>query len=108
MTRRLFRALALLLAAAAPSAFAAVNILATVPEWGALAAELGGDKVKVSVATTAMQDAHHVEARPSLISRTRNANLLVATGAELEVGWLPLIVQQSGNPAVRPGQPGYF
>jgi zinc/manganese transport system substrate-binding protein len=108
MTFRSIRYLAALLLAAAPPAFATLNILATVPEWGALAAELGGEKVKVSTATTAMQDPHHVEARPSLIARARTADLIVATGAELEVGWLPLVVQQAGNPRVREGQPGSF
>lgn len=90
------------------TAHAAVNVFATVPEWGALAEVLGGDKVKVYVATSASQDPHHVEARPSLIARARSADLVVATGAELEVGWLPLVLQQAGNPKVRPGQPGYF
>ena len=79
-------------------AHAALNVFATVPEWGALAEELGGDKVKVYTATTALQDPHHVEARPSLIARARSADLVVATGAELEVGWLPLVLQQAGNP----------
>ncbi|MEO5692073.1 MAG: zinc ABC transporter substrate-binding protein [Usitatibacter sp.] len=90
------------------SAHATLNVLATVPEWGALTEELGGDKVKVYVATTAMQDPHRVEARPSLISKARGADLIVATGAELEIGWLPLVVQQAANPKVRPGTPGYF
>lgn len=89
-------------------AHAALNVFATVPEWGALAEELGGDNVKVYTATNALQDPHHVEAKPSLIARARNADLVVATGAELEVGWLPLVIQQAGNPKVRPGQPGYF
>ena len=87
---------------------AALNVLATVPEWGALAQELGGDKVNVYVATNALQDPHHVEAKPSLIARARNADLVVATGAELEIGWLPLVLQQAGNPKVQPGKPGYF
>ena len=90
------------------SAHAALNVFATVPEWGALAEEIGGDKVKVYTATTAMQDPHRVEARPSLIAKARGADLIVATGAELEIGWLPLVVQQAANPKVRPGTPGYF
>jgi zinc/manganese transport system substrate-binding protein len=69
---------------------------------------LGGDAVKVYVATNALQDPHHIEAKPSLIARARSADLIVATGAELEVGWLPLVVQQAGNPKIRSGQPGYF
>ena len=91
----------------APAA-AALNVFATVPEWGALAKELGGDKVTVYTATNALQDPHHVEARPSLIARARGADLVVATGAELEIGWLPLVTQQAGNPKVQPGKPGYF
>jgi len=90
------------------SAQAALSVFATVPEWGALAQELGGDKVKVYTATTALQDAHHIEARPSLIARARGADLVLATGAELEVGWLPLVLQQAGNPRVQPGTRGYF
>ncbi len=78
------------------------------PEWGALTEELGGDKVKVYVATNALQDPHHVEARPSLIAKARGADLVVATGAELEMGWLPLVIQQAGNPKVQAGHPGYF
>ena len=97
----------LLLAWAMP-ALAVLNVFATVPEWGALAEELGGDKVKVYVATNALQDPHHVEAKPSLIARARGADLVVATGAELEIGWLPLVTQQAGNPKVQPGKPGYF
>src|SRR5678816_3377668 len=85
-----------------------MNVFATVPEWGSLAEALGGDDVKVYVATNALQDPHHVEAKPSLIARARRADLVIATGAELEVGWLPLVLQQAGNPKVQPGKPGYF
>src|SRR5579872_4700758 len=106
--RKILSIAALCLSAWVPGAHAALNVFATVPEWGALVTELGGDKVKVYVATNALQDPHHVEARPSLIARARSADLVVATGAELEVGWLPLIIQQAGNAKVQPGQPGYF
>jgi zinc/manganese transport system substrate-binding protein len=92
----------------AQAAHATLTVLATVPEWGALADELGGEKVKVYTATNALQDPHRVEARPSLIARARAADLVVATGAELEIGWLPLVIQQSGNAKLRPGSPGYF
>ena len=95
-------------AALAGPAWAALSVFATVPEWGALALELGGDKVSVYTATNAMQDPHHVEAKPSLIARARNADLVVATGAELEIGWLPLVLQQAANPRVQAGAPGYF
>jgi len=108
MKAHLRRLAAVLLAAWVAPAFAALNVFATVPEWGALVEELGGDKVKVYTATNALQDPHHVEAKPSLIARARNADLIVATGAELEIGWLPLVTQQAGNPKVQPGKPGYF
>jgi zinc/manganese transport system substrate-binding protein len=98
---------ALLLAPAARAA-AALEVLACEPEWGALVNELAGDKARVYVATTALQDPHHIQARPSLIAAARKAELLVCTGAELEVGWLPLLVRQSGNNAIQPGKPGYF
>jgi zinc/manganese transport system substrate-binding protein len=89
-------------------AIAALNILACEPEWGALAKELGGDKASVYVATTALQDPHRIEARPSLIARARSADLVVCSGADLEIGWLPLLQTQSGNPKIQTGQPGHF
>jgi len=102
------RILALLFLLCALPASAAVKVLATVPEWGALAREIGGERVTVTVATTAMQDPHRIEARPSLIARGRTADLIVATGADLEIGWLPLLVRESGNRRIQPGQPGYL
>ena len=86
----------------------ALNVFACEPEWAALAQELGGDKVSAFSATTAKQDPHRIEARPSLIARARSADLMVCTGAQLEIGWLPLVQQQSGNAKIQPGQPGYF
>ena len=90
------------------SASAALKVLACEPEWAALTQELGGDKATVYSATTARQDPHQIQARPSLIARARNADLVVCTGAELEIGWLPVLLRQSGNAKVQPGQPGYF
>jgi len=87
---------------------AALNVFACEPEWGALAQELGGDKVSVFSATTALQDPHRIEARPSLIARIRNADLVVCSGSELEIGWLPLLLTQSGNDRIQPGSPGYL
>jgi zinc/manganese transport system substrate-binding protein len=101
-------AIAALLALFAGPAIAALNVFACTPEWGALAQELGGERVRVYTATTALQDPHRIEARPSIIARARNADLVVCTGADLEAGWLPLVQAQSGNPAIRAGQPGYF
>lgn len=90
------------------SVHAALNVFACEPEWGALAREIGGDAVKVYTATSAMQDPHRIEARPSLIAQTRHADLVICSGAELEVGWLPLLLRESGNAKVQPGRPGYF
>ena len=98
----------ILLAAASVPALAALQVFATVPEWGALAREIGGDKVSVFTATTGLQDPHRIEARPSLLAQARRADLVVATGADLEVGWLPLVVRDSGNANIQPGRPGYF
>ena len=108
MTRSLKCMIALAAFLGAQPAHAALNVLACEPEWGALARELGGDKASVYVATNALQDPHHIEARPSLIARARNADLVVCTGAELEIGWLPLLQTQSGNSKIQTGQPGYF
>lgn len=93
---------------AAHTAHAALSVLACEPEWAALTQELAGDLARVTSATTARQDPHHIEARPSLIARARNADLLVCTGAELEVGWLPLLQRESGNARIQPGRAGYF
>jgi zinc/manganese transport system substrate-binding protein len=86
----------------------ALNVLTCEPEWAALTREIAGDKASVSSATTALQDPHRIEARPSLIARARSADLLICSGAELEVGWLPLLISQSGNSRIQPGSPGYL
>ena len=88
--------------------FAVLNILACEPEWGALAHELGGDKVSIYDATNAFQDPHHIQAKPSLLARARSADLVVCTGAQLEIGWLPILQQQAGNSKIQAGQLGYF
>ena len=90
------------------SARADLAVFACEPEWAALAREIGGDKATVFAATTAQQDPHRVEARPSLIARFHGADLAICTGAELEIGWLPLLQRQAGNPKLAEGQPGFF
>ena len=85
--RSLFNALFVFtLASFAFSAHAALNIFACEPEWAALAQELAGDKASIYAATNALQDPHHIEARPSLIAKARRTHLVVCTGAELEAG----------------------
>jgi zinc/manganese transport system substrate-binding protein len=103
------KAILLLLLLISPTlGWAQLDVFACEPEWADLTQKLAGDKVNVFSATTAMQDPHHVEARPSLIAKMRRADLVVCTGADLEVGWLPLLIRRSGNPKVQPNQPGYF
>ena len=101
-------AMGILLAVTGLSAQADLKVFATVPEWGALAKEIGGDKVRVYTATNAFQDPHRIEAKPSLLAQARQANLLVAAGADLEIGWLPLVLRDSGNSAIQNGRSGYF
>ncbi|WP_347250281.1 metal ABC transporter solute-binding protein, Zn/Mn family [Zoogloea sp.] len=107
-SKLILRLAAVVLALLALPAVAALNVFATVPEWAALAREIGGDRVQVFAATNALQDPHRIEAKPSLIARARSSQLVVATGADLEIGWLPMVLRESGNAAIQPGQPGYF
>jgi hypothetical protein len=88
-------------------AAASVNVFATVPEWAALAKEIGGDK--------AMSGRHQCPSGPpphrgqALADRPgAGSQLVVATGADLEIGWLPVVLRESGNAGIQPGQPGYF
>jgi zinc/manganese transport system substrate-binding protein len=90
------------------SAQAALRVFACEPEWAAVAHEIGGDKVEISTATTPDQDVHFIQARPSLIAQVRRADLVFCTGADLEVGWLPVLLRQAGNGKVQPGQAGFF
>jgi len=103
-----YRIFALCLLLTAGICRAELNVFATVPEWGALVSAIGGDKLRVYTATTAFQDPHRIDAKPSLLAQARRAHLVVAAGGELEVGWLPLVLRDSGNAAVQPGRPGYF
>lgn len=92
----------------AQPAVAGLRVFACEPEWKALAEEIGGELVQADNATNALQDPHYIQARPSLISKLRRADLLVCTGADLEIGWLPQLLSKANNPSVRPGQPGYL
>jgi len=87
---------------------AGIEVFACEPEWSALIEELGGAHVKASSATTALQDVHHIQARPSLIARLRRADLLICTGAGLEEGWLPVLQRRANNPRVQVGENGYL
>ena len=97
------------LAALAPRGLPAeIRVFACEAEWAALALALGGDDVDVYQATSALQDVHAIQARPSLIAKWRQADLAVCTGADLEAGWLPALAQKGNNPKVNPGSEGFF
>jgi len=98
----------LLTIAFAQPATAKLNVFACEPEWGALAKELGGNALRIYTATTGKQDPHHIQARPSLLAKARRADLLICTGAELEIGWLPILLRKTGNPRIQRGRLGYF
>jgi len=99
---------AVLLASPTAAAERPLRIFACEPEWAALAEELAGPKAKIDAGTTAQQDPHHIQARPSLIGEVRRADLVVCTGAQLEIGWLPLLLRRASNPAVQEGSKGHF
>ncbi|MGB2248887.1 MAG: metal ABC transporter substrate-binding protein [Alcanivorax sediminis] len=101
------RVLIAALCAASFGARADLRILACEPEWGQLATEIGGDLVTVKTASAPGQDAHHIQARPSLLAQVRRADLVLCNGAGLEAGWLPVLLNRGGNPAVRQA-PGLF
>ena len=107
-TMDMLRIAALVLGLAATSAASALNVFVCEPEWGSLVQELAGDKAETTVATTAFQDPHRLQARPSLIAAVRRADLIVCTGADLEIGWLPLLLRRAGNAKIQAGNPGYF
>jgi len=104
--KRLFL-IALLLSAPALSQ-AKLRIFACEPEWAALAHEIAGDKVKTHSGTTALQDPHYIQARPSLIAKVRRADLVVCSGAQLEIGWLPMLLRKANNSRAQPGARGFM
>ena len=104
----MLRITALLLGLAATTTASALNVFVCEPEWGSLVQELAGDTAETTIATSAFQDPHSLQARPSLIAAVRRADLIVCTGADLEIGWLPLLLRRAGNPGIQPGNPGYF
>ncbi len=102
------RSIGLILILAPIAAQADLNVFACEPEWAALATEIGQDRVNSYSATTALQDPHYIQARPSLIAKVRKADLVICSGAQLEIGWLPVLLQKANNRKVMPGSSGYF
>jgi zinc/manganese transport system substrate-binding protein len=87
---------------------AKLTIFACEPEWAALAEEIAQGQVKAFSATSAHQDPHYIQARPSLIAKVRRADLVVCSGAQLEIGWLPALLNKANNPKVKPGSDAYI
>src|SRR5437899_708289 len=85
-----------------------LNVVATTEDLAAIAREVGGDKVQVEALARGYQDPHFVEAKPSFVLKLNKADLLIAVGRELEIGWLPPLVTQSRNVKIQPGGPGYL
>src|SRR5437660_2168863 len=92
--------------ACALSAQAKLNVVATLPDFGSLAREVGGDKIDLVVLAKATEDPHFVDAHPSFVVSLRNADVLIDGGAELELGWLPPLLQNARNPKIEIGKPG--
>jgi zinc/manganese transport system substrate-binding protein len=105
--RKTIIAMLLSLVAATP-AFAAVNVVVTLPWIGSLAREIGKDKINVTVMVKPGQDAHALEAKPSMILAARKADIIMYDGLDLEIGYLPLVIESSKNPKLMPGQIGNF
>ena len=104
----MFRILLVAIALSAPCARAAVQVFACEPEWAALATEIAGDKVEALSATSALQDPHYIQARPSLIAGIRKADLVICSGSGLEAGWLPVLLAKGNNARIQPGTPGFL
>jgi len=92
--------------ALAISAHAKIKVVATLPDFASLAREVGGDKVEITTLAKATEDSHFVDARPSFVVGLRNADVLIDGGAELEIGWLPPLLQNARNPKIEVGKPG--
>jgi zinc/manganese transport system substrate-binding protein len=90
------------------SASAALKVITTTSDLASLAAEVGGDKVGVDSIAKGYQDPHFVEAKPSFVIKLHGADLLIAVGRELEIGWLPPLITQARNAKIQPGGPGYL
>lgn len=105
---RLLSIFALAALSQSAAAGAALNVVATTEDLASLTQEVGGDKVKVEALARGYQDPHFVEAKPSFILKLSSAQLLVAVGRELEIGWLPPLINQSRNAHVQPGADGYL
>jgi zinc/manganese transport system substrate-binding protein len=93
---------------AAPAQAKQLYVVTATTDMAALAQEVGGDKIKVESIAKGYQDPHFVEAKPSFLLKLRQADLLISVGLDLEIGWLPPLITQSGNARIQPGGAGYL
>ena len=100
--------MALALALSVPAFAKKLNVITSTTDMAALAQEVGGDKISVESIAKGYQDPHFVEAKPSFLLKLRNADLLISVGLQLEIGWLPPLITQSGNPRIQPGAAGFL
>src|ERR1051325_2844693 len=107
MKRRICLLFAAGLLAASP-AFAKLNVVVTTPDFGAIAKEIGGDHIDLTTLAKATEDPHFVDAKPSFIVKLNRADVLIEGGAELEIGWLPALLDQSRNAKIASRAPGYI
>jgi len=105
---RITATLAVLAALSAPALAATPKVVTTTEDLASLVREVGGDKVTVDAIARGYQDPHFVDPKPSFILKLHDADLLVAVGRELEIGWLPPLLTQSRNAKIQPGSPGYI
>jgi zinc/manganese transport system substrate-binding protein len=105
--KRLLVAIALFLALAAP-AFAKTSVVATLPWIGSIASEIGKDRINVTVLVKPSQDPHLIEAKPSMILAARKTDVIMYNGLDLEIGYLPILIESSKNPRLQTGRPGNF
>ena len=96
-----------LIAALAPAAPAKLNVVATTPDLASIAREIGGDKIVLTTLAKPTEDPHFVDARPSFIVKLNHADVMIEGGAELEIGWLPALLDQARNEKIVPGAPGH-
>ncbi len=105
--KKIFLSLLFSLLVATP-AFAKMNVVATLPWIGSIARDIGRDKISVTVLAKPNQDAHYLEAKPSMILAARKADIIMYDGLDLEIGYLPLVIESAKNPKLLPGKPGNF
>jgi zinc/manganese transport system substrate-binding protein len=92
----------------ADPSFAALTVVTTLPWIGSIVNDLGKDRIKLTVLVKPSQDPHQIEAKPSMILASRKADVIMYNGLDLEIGYLPLLIESSKNPKIQPGKPGNF